>query len=281
MRELMANEDSDQGALDKLAEVYAKGGADSVVAFIQGTADPALRRKLYMLARRALPDRTKTQRRFDDVIRVARAGIAETLRQAELARAREDADAARECIDHANKLSYNLSADLAACWPGDEAPRERRHFETGLRAAYDCVVWRQELGKQPDRRAMAHWAAGIHQLSLGNEVEALCAFEAAFGLALEAAAVADGGDEGKPEAYVKPNGDFGVILYFGYAGIARRILGDEAGARQLEQACAAFEETLKNPKDDEAAEDARFGLDQLRWVEGKFAGAGAPVPAPR
>ena len=159
--------------------------------------------------------------------------------------------------------------------------REGRHFEAGLRAAYDCIVWRQELGKPPDRRAMAHWAAGMHQLSLGNLVEALCTFEAAFGLALDAAAVADGGDDIRPEAYVKPNGDFGVILYFGYAGIARHLLGDESGARQYEQACAAFADTLKNPKDGEVAEDAKFGMDQLRWVERKFAGAGAPVPAQR
>lgn len=258
--------------MDDLRRVYGEGGADKVVAFIQGTADPAERRTLYMLARRVLPDRTAQVRRFDDVIRIARAGIAETLRQAELARARENAEEAKECIDHANKLSYNLSADLAACWPGDEAHREKHHFETGLRAAYDCLVWRQELGKPPDRRAMAHWAAGIHQLSLGNEVEALCAFEAAFGLALESAAAGDPTHDGKPEAYVKQNGDFGVILYFGYAGIARQILGDEAGTRQFVQACSAFEETIKTPKDAEAAEDARFGLDQLRWVETKCAG---------
>jgi len=268
----MATEEQDQKHMDDVRRVYTEGGADKVVAFIQGTADPADRRTLYMLARRVLPDRTAKVRRFDDVIRIARAGIAETLRQAELARARENAEEAKECIDHANKLSYNLSADLAACWPGDEAPRERHHFETGLRAAYDCVVWRQELGKPPDRRAMAHWAAGVHQLSLGNEVEALCAFEAAFGLALEGAAAGDPTHDGKPEAYVKQNGDFGVILYFGYAGIARQILWYEAGTRQFVQACAAFEETLKSPKDAEAAEDARFGLDQLRWVETKCAG---------
>ena len=80
---------------------------------------------------------------------------------------------------------------------------------------------------------------------------------------------------------MKPNGDFGVILYYGYAGIARHLLGDETGTRQLEQACAAFTETIKAPKDKEAAEDASFGMDQLRWVEQKFSGAGAPVPAQR
>jgi hypothetical protein len=275
----MAAEDSDQTNRDTLGAAFKDGGADKVVAFIQGTPDPALRRKLYAVARQVLPGRQSSDRRFDDVIRIARAGIAEDLREAELARARGVADEARECIDSANRLSYNLSADLAECWPGDEAPRERHHFEAGLRAAYDCVVWRQELGKPPDRRAMAHWAAGMHQLSLGNLVEALCAFEAAFGLALDSAVTADGGEDVKPEAYVRPNGNFGVTLYYGYAGIARHLLGDESGARQFELACGAFAETLKSPRDKEAAEDAEFGLDQLRWVERKFAGTGAPVPA--
>jgi hypothetical protein len=81
---------------------------------------------------------------------------------------------------------------------------------------------------------------------------------------------------------VKQNGDFSVILYYGYAGIARHLLGDESGTRQYEQACAAFTETLRNPKDKEGAEDAQFGIDQLRWVEAKFsdAGAGAALPVP-
>ena len=267
----MTVEDPDEQHRQTLRQVHAEGGADRVVAFIQGTPEPALRRKLYSLSRQILPDRKASGRSFDEVVRIARSGIAECLRQAELARAREDAPEALECLDTANKLSYNLAADLAACWPGDESPRERRHFESGLRAAYDCVVWRQELNKPPDRRAMAHWVAGMHQLSLGNEIEALCAFEAAFGLSLESATAVSGSDDGKPEAFVKANGDFGVILYFGYAGIARQRLGDDAGARQFEQACAAFEETLRSPRDGEAAEDAQFGLDQLRYVERKYA----------
>jgi hypothetical protein len=270
----MAAEDPDQAHRDKLRAQLEEGGGDQVVAFIQGTADPELRRKLYAVARHALPDRKSKDRRFDDLIRIARAGIAEGLRQAELARARSDAEDARQCIDFANRLSYNLAADLAECWPGDDAPRDRRHFEAGLRAAYDCIVWRQELGKPPDRRGMAHWAAGMHQLSLGNIVESLCEFEASFGLALQAAAASNSGGDQKPESYVKPGGDFAVILYYGYAGIARHLLGDETGTHQLEAACAAFKGTLQSGAEKEAAEDAQFGLEQLQWVERKFIGAG-------
>jgi hypothetical protein len=270
----MAADDMDLPHRNKLRSVLEEGGAAKVVAFIQGTAHPELRRKLYTLARQVLPERSDAKRRFDDVIRIARAGIAEGLRQAELARARSDADEARECIDFANRVSYNLAADLAECWPGDEARRERRHLEAGLRAAYDCIVWRQELGKPPDRRAMAHWAAGMHQLSLGNLVEALFGFEAALGLALQAAAASPKMLELKQEAYVGPSGDFGVILYYGYVGIARHLLGDASGLRQFEQACAAFEGTTRASKDEEALEDAGFGLDELRWVERKFVGTG-------
>src|SRR5258705_3282077 len=168
----MAAEDQDQKHKERLRAALEEGGADKFVALSQGTADPALRRKLYILARQVLPDRRTNQRRFDDVIRVARAGVAEALRQAELARARSDAEEARECIDLANRLSYNLAADLAECWPGDEARRERHHLEAGLRAAYDCVVWRQELGKPPDRRAMAPLAPGGAQRSPGKLVRA-------------------------------------------------------------------------------------------------------------
>jgi len=284
----MAAEDPDQADKGKLRSLLEEWGGAGVVSHIQGTPDPAQRRKLYTLARLSFPDRRSQERRFDELIRIARAGIVEGLRQADQARARGDADGARECFDFANRLSYNLSADLAECWPGDEAPRERRHFEAGLRAAYDCIVWRQELGKPPERRAMAHWAAGMHQLSLGNHIEALCAFESAFGLALQGAVAArtsaGGGSpapDAKPEAFVKPNGDFGVILYYGYAGIARHLLGDMSGARLFEQACTAFAGTLKSPRDKEAAEDAEFGQDQLKWVERKFMGAGAGAATSR
>ncbi len=277
----MAAEDPDQPLKDKLRSILDEWGGGGVVAFIQRTPDPEQRRKLYALARLSFPDRKSLNRHFDDLIRIARAGIVEGMRQADQARARGDADEARECIDFANRVSYNLSADLADCWPGDEARRERRHFEEGLRAAYDCIVWRQELGKPPERRAMAHWAAGIHQLSLGNHIESLCDFEAAFGLALQgamasgAAGGAGAGPDSRPDAFVKPKGDFSVILYFGYAGIARHLLGDAAGTRQFERACAAFAGTMKSPHDKDAAEDAELGLDQLRWVERKFMGAGA------
>lgn len=66
----------------------------------------------------------------------------------------------------ANVQSYNLSANLADCWPGEENPRERHHFEAGLAAAERCVALRTQLKKDNISMARAHWMAGAHQLAL-------------------------------------------------------------------------------------------------------------------
>jgi hypothetical protein len=79
--------------------------------------------------------------------------------------------------DTGNIFSYNLLADLADCWPDDDLPRERHHFEEGLRAAEDCIRWREELGKPNDRKAMAWWGKGAHLLSLDRANEAVDAFK--------------------------------------------------------------------------------------------------------
>ena len=75
-------------------------------------------------------------------------------------------DQAREgLLQGASILSYNLSADLADCWPGDEKERTRAHFEAGLAAAKDCVRWREELQNPPGTLSMAWWAKGMHPRS--------------------------------------------------------------------------------------------------------------------
>ena len=254
----------------KLREILEKGGVRGVIGHIQGLPSPEERRALYSMARQAFPERSAGGRSFDDLILLANTGIEDALRQAENARAKGETDLAAKCLDAANMLAYNLAADLCECWPEDAAPRERRHLETGLRVASQAVVWRHELGKPPDRRAMAYWAVGMHHLSLGNRVEALGAWETALKLAAEA--VAHGKGALDPLAHVKAGADFGLVLYAGYAGIARKALGDPAGAKQYEKACAAFTETAAKFPDQK--EDATFGLDQLRWVQKKFAARG-------
>ncbi len=235
------------------------GGAAAVIRYIEAIEDLETRRTVYAMAQKGFGNREWAGRNFDALVEVVTAGIGEALQQALEA---EEGETAWKLTDFANRLSYNLSADLAECWPGDEAPRERRHFEAGLRAAEDCVRWRRELGKPPDRRAMAYWAAGMHQMSLANLYEALGAFETASGLA-RLAVTGTGRDE------VKAGSDFGVLLYAGYLGIVRWMLGDPAGRAQYEAACAAFDESAAKFEGEEQ-EDAVFGVAQLRWVAEKF-----------
>lgn len=274
----MAADDPAEQYWEKLRELMEQSGWRKVVELIQGIANPEERRSVYAFAQRAFGQRDWKGKNLNDQIYVVRAGIADSAWQAAEAAESGDAELARACKDKANVMSYNLAADLAECWPGDAVPREREHFEAGLRAAHDCVLWRHELGKPPERRAMAYWAVGMHQLSLGHRIEALGAFQIALGLAAEA--LSGGADPAKPgtpagpepfaaaEVHVKPGGDFSAILYSGYTGIARRALGAPEGARQLERACSAFEKTIQDFP--EMEEDARIGLEQLRWVERKI-----------
>ena len=252
---------------EELKAHMEQGGAPEVIRYIETIADPETRRTAFAAAQKGFAHKTWEGKNFDSLIEVVTAGIGETLQQALQAVENEET---WKLTDFANILSYNLSADLAECWPGDEIPRERRHFEAGLRAAEDCVRWRRELGKPPERRAMAYWAVGMHQLSLGNTYEALGAFETASGLG-QVAVVGTGRDE------IKAGSDFFVLLYTGYLGIARWVLGEAEGREDYEAACRAFEET-EAKFDGEQREDAAFGLGQLRWVAQKFSSAGRVQP---
>ncbi len=251
--------DLEERRWEELKAAMERGGAPEVVRYIDAIADPETRRTVYAIAQKKFGNREWAGRDFDALVEVVTAGIGETLRQA---LETEDGETAWKLTDFANRLSYNLSADLAECWPADDAPRERRHFEAGLRAAEDCVRWRRELGKTPDRRAMAYWAVGMHQMSLANLHEARGAFETASGLA-RLAVVGTGRDE------IRAGSDFGVLLYAGYLGIARWTLGEPEGRAQYESACAAFDATAAK-SDGEEKEDAVFGVEQLRWVARKF-----------
>ena len=161
---------------DGMRTAMETGGPTTVVEFIDGF-DGEERRKLYAFAQRAFYDRDWQGKNFDAYVEIVNAGIAEGLRQAEAA---DDPEEAAKLTDYSNVLSYNLSADLAECWPGDDAPRERRHFEAGLKAAEDCIRWREELGKGPFPFSIAYWAKGMHLLSLGDHAGALENFRKSF-----------------------------------------------------------------------------------------------------
>jgi hypothetical protein len=244
---------------DEMRARMEKEGPEAVIAFVEGFDDAERRRALYSLAAGGFAMREWEGKNLDDHMAVVRAGIAEGLRQAEAAL---DAETSAKLLDYANVMSYNLSADLAECWPGDTLPRDKRHFEAGLKAAEDCIRWREEIGKGPGPLSMAYWARGMHLLSMGETAASLENFEKSFDYAVESAKA-----EGK-DASVSAEGDFAVILGAGYAGLAAWVAGDDKGQTRYEEAVAAFRDGAK--KYDAKKDDFQFGIDQLEWVKGKF-----------
>jgi hypothetical protein len=108
---------------------------------------------------------------WDGHIAVCCAGVEEMLGQ--------------DCVAQANVLAYNLAADLAPCWPGDEMVREVHHSEVGVDLADNCLQWRVELGKGPDAFAIAHWVRGVHLLALECVEDAVEAFGESFDCTIE------------------------------------------------------------------------------------------------
>ena len=242
-------------------QTAAMRSAQDAIAFITSFEDDIERRVLFLFARRVLSLETWPDRNMDTCVAVARAGITEMLHQADNA---ANDDMRRRCINLANAMSYNLAADTADCWPGDELRREVRHFEAGLAAAEDCIRWRIELGIGDDALATAWWAKGMHQLSLKDPEAARGSWQRSYELA-QAAARADGrtGDVGL-------DGEFGVILAWGYLGLAEWVKGEEQGKVRYHEAITTFNAQCADP---ELEEDARFGIDQLETVRAKHIGA--------
>ncbi|MCA8922866.1 MAG: hypothetical protein KDD82_13715 [Planctomycetes bacterium] len=237
---------------DALRSAMEQGGPPAVVAFVEGDFTPKQQRALYLFCVNGFCNREWAGKALDPQIEVARAGIALGLRQAEAEADPKERDAR---IDFANVLSYNLAANLAPCWPGDDVPRERRHLEAGLEAAEACLRWREQLGKGPFPFSIAWWAKGMHELALGRDAVA------SMREALEAAR-AHARAEGKPDGVAD---GWLVALSAGYLGLAERAAGGD-GARYAE-AKAALDGMLADP---EGAEDAQFCLDQLAVAEARI-----------
>lgn len=242
---------------DELKELMERDGADAVVGHIESHEDLLQRRKLYLFAASAFDHKEWEGKNLDALIAIAGAGIREGLREAS---DEVDSEVAARRKDFANVLSYNLSASLADCWPDDPVKRERRHLEAGLRAAEDCVRWRDELEKGPGPKSMANWALGMHRLSLGD----LAGSREAFALSLEQARAAATERE---ERDVPDDEDFATALGEGYLGIAEDVLGEPGGRPRFDAACAAFD---RMAEDAEKKEDAEFGLSQLREAQSRY-----------
>ena len=162
-------------------------------------------------------------------------------------------------LNGAHIISFNLAADLADCWPGDAGPRTESHFRRGLEAAEDCLsLCRPDI---TNGLANDYWIKGMHQISLGDATGAAASFSKSIQNAARAAR-----ENGKPDT-LGEDGAFGVILGYGYAGLALQMAGDPEGAALYQQAIDTFKAQCE---DEEKKGDAEFGISQLEEVYAKY-----------
>jgi hypothetical protein len=241
-------------ALERLEQ-----GAQAVAAYV--LAWPAEERgQLCFPLQRALFNRCKSADDLDFYVDVMRRLIDAGIGSLGNVGDGHDSD---DVKDTYNMLSYNLAADLCDCWPDDVLPRERRHFEAGLRAAEDCVRWRNELNKPPRNFSKAFWAKGMHLLSLGHYNGAVKSFALALGFAQRAE------QEAGLAVPLGPASSFDVLLNTCFLGIAEQLDGHSAGAQRYAQGRDAFERQTATT-DAEVREEAEYGLQELDIVVAKY-----------
>lgn len=242
-----------------MREAVESGGGDAVVALIEGQDDTMMRHLLYDVARRGLIFNDWQGKNFDDYITVIDAGIERLLAEAKAA----TADGLVDVYRGLHAMGYNLTADLADCWPNDDAPRSRSHHERGLRAAEDCLSWLEHLpGAGDEPRTRDHWARGIHLLALGEPAAAAEAWELSLSHA-EATALSSG-----RATEINADGDFPVILASGYLGLITWIEGDATAEARFRAAIDAF---LEQVPDETRRGAAELGIGQLQKVKTKYA----------
>lgn len=238
---------------DILKKMMEKEGPDSVIHWIQDFSEEE-RIKLYFFAREGFIFRDWEGKNLDVFLKVVQAGIQECLLQAQ--KVASDVEK-KQLTDMANRLSYNLSADLAACWPGDELPRSSTHFLAGLKAAEDCIHWREELKKEAGPFAMAYWVKAVHLLYLKRFEEAVLSFEKSLSFEKQNAQAHDLSIE------LNENGSPSVLNTAAYLEIARKARGDQEASASFEGLCQTFRKQAEDP---EKKEDAEFYLAQLQKV---------------
>jgi hypothetical protein len=231
------------------------GGVDAAVAQINGFQVPLERLQLYAHVQNALTwEEWPGKDDLDNYIQLSDAAITSALWFASTA---DDDEEAARYANAANVFSYNLAAELAVCWPGDDRARGSRHLERGLEAARRCIVWRHRLGRSAESHSMAYWAAGVHLLALARPEEAAEAFEEAGAYAREAALEAD------ERPAVGPRAGFNVLLNEGYAGLALWVAGDPAGRSRYRNVINITHAQEARAEDQQAAGGAAFVRAQL------------------
>ena len=266
-----------------LKQALSDHGLDGARTFIAGFTEPRQRAQLWRLAAsiashdlRPFLDKAAAAEQppwwtLDQLAELYQAGIDEALFIMDGAtNAPEDAHWFKQA---ANILSYNLAADLAPCWPGDDQPREVRHYELGVATMRRAIRWRIELSKPAENMALAYWALGIHLLGLGEHADSVDAFNRALDYSRVAAS------EYGRKAEVSADGDWSVVLNSGFLGLARALGGDDSGTERYGASLLAFKAMGEDHPD--LASDAKLGVDQLEKSARVFGLKAEEPPTPQ
>jgi hypothetical protein len=239
-----------------LKTAVERGGAKQAIDFIEGF-EGLEKRVMYAFARMGLVMGDWENKNFDDYITVVESGLSLLKKEQEKAAA----DEKEQWFSRMHAMNYNLTADIADCWPGDEQPRTKEHFTRGLKAAEDCIKLQEKLGNKPGILSMDYWAKGMHELSLEKISDAVKSWRVSFEFAQK-----DAQANNKPSE-VSKDAPFAVILGLGYLGLARWINNEQEGQAQYEKAINAFK---AQTEDESKKGDAEFGISQLENVKNKY-----------
>ncbi|MDF2628359.1 MAG: hypothetical protein K0R39_2190 [Symbiobacteriaceae bacterium] len=232
------------------------GGPDAVFAYIDTYPDEQDKMDLFAMAARKFYGQDWPGKSIDRYAKFADKVIHRYLSKAEAAPNQEAAD---KFTQFANVNSYNLSANLAECWPGETPGYESRHFQAGLAAARRCVALRTKLNKGDTALCHAYWMAGAHLLALRQYRAAEESFITAYHYA-----------HGTDPVACTDESSLDEIMMAGFIAVARWAAGDGGAGRLYDQACQAFAATVA--RDEAKKEDATFYLDQLKHVKRLYVG---------
>ncbi len=238
----------------ELRTVLEESGPAGLVATILASDSDAERAALFRFARQGLVlDEWEGKGRLDAYLTVTNAGREWLSERAEAVTPEER----KSYLAVLAELTFNFAADIADCWPGDDEPRDQRHFQLGMEVAEQSVGLREELGKPDSSKHLGWWAFGYHQLRLGHTDGAVDGMERSLEHARRAAREAGEHDE------ISSQAPFPVLIGAGYLGLARIADGEPSGPDLYGEAIAAFRAQLT---DEERRDDAQFGIDQLERV---------------
>lgn len=237
----------------ELRAVLEAGGSDALVDAIMAYPTDVERTALFRFARHGLVLGDWEGKNLDVYLDVAEAGIAWLGDRAEAA----NGEARTAFLAVLAELTFNVAADVADCWPGDDEPRRPDQFRRAVDIAEQSVGLRDELDKPAESKHLGWWAFGYHQLRLGHTDIASDCMERSLEHARRAAREA-----GQPEG-VTSQAPFAVLLGAGYLGLARIADDEPSGPDLYSEAISVFRAQLSDP---ERKDDAQFGIDQLERV---------------